>query len=474
MRWTALALFAAVCAGQPVRLHPDNPHYFLFGGKPAVFITSGEHYGAVLNGAFEFRRYLDTLSAAGLNYTRIFTGSYLEIPGSFGIERNTLAPAAESFVAPWVRQNGKFDLDTWNTAYFDRLKSFVTEAGKRGVVVEVTLFCSTYGEPQWKASPFHPANNNHAFQLAGYKRLNTPGNGGVLPFQEKLTRKIVGELNAFDNVIFEIQNEPWADRPFVAGVINPYLRVPARDMWPNSVDLADAASLEWQTRVSDWITSTEARLPKRHLIAQNVSNFRYAVRETVRGVSIVNFHYAFPEAATWNLWLNKAIGCDETGFIGKEDGAYRRQAWNFIVSGGSLFNHLDYSFSPGHEDGSDSQPASPGGGSAALRRQLGILSRIMNELPFLSMRPDAGAVACEGCVARTLSAPGRAYLVFVEGASPATLQLHLAPGTYEAVWVYTTSGQRSPIALAIAGGRTVSLPSPRFDEDIALVLKAMN
>ena len=45
----------------PLALHPDNPHYFLFRGKPTVLITSGEHYGAVLNLDFDYLRYLDAL-----------------------------------------------------------------------------------------------------------------------------------------------------------------------------------------------------------------------------------------------------------------------------------------------------------------------------------------------------------------------------------------------------------------------------
>jgi hypothetical protein len=32
----------------PIALHPDNGHYFRFRGKPAVLVTSAEHYGAVL------------------------------------------------------------------------------------------------------------------------------------------------------------------------------------------------------------------------------------------------------------------------------------------------------------------------------------------------------------------------------------------------------------------------------------------
>jgi hypothetical protein len=39
---------------EPLRLHPDNPHYFLYRGQPLLLITSGEHYGAVLNLDFDY------------------------------------------------------------------------------------------------------------------------------------------------------------------------------------------------------------------------------------------------------------------------------------------------------------------------------------------------------------------------------------------------------------------------------------
>ena len=66
----------------PLALHPDNPRYFLFRGKPTVLVTSGEHYGAVLNLDFDYVRYLDALAADGLNHTRMFSGAYREIPGT--------------------------------------------------------------------------------------------------------------------------------------------------------------------------------------------------------------------------------------------------------------------------------------------------------------------------------------------------------------------------------------------------------
>jgi len=60
---------------EPIRLDPHNPRYFLFRGRPTVLITSGEHYGSVMNVDFDYKKYLRTLAADGLNYTRLFGGS---------------------------------------------------------------------------------------------------------------------------------------------------------------------------------------------------------------------------------------------------------------------------------------------------------------------------------------------------------------------------------------------------------------
>ena len=65
-------------ASPALALHPDNPRYFLWRGKPTLLIGSGEHYGAVLNRRFDYRKYLDTLHRCGLNHTRVFTGLYVE------------------------------------------------------------------------------------------------------------------------------------------------------------------------------------------------------------------------------------------------------------------------------------------------------------------------------------------------------------------------------------------------------------
>ena len=465
---------------RPIRLDPANPHYFLFHGKAVVLVTSGEHYGAVLNLDFDYHKYLATLQADDLNYTRLFAGSYVEVPGkSFGILHNDLAPEPGRFLAPWARSEtpgyagggNKFDLDKWDSAFFARYHDFLAEAAKRGIVVEVTLFSSHYGEPQWQLSPFNPANNVNAIGAIEWKKVRTLENGGILAYQEKFARKLVREANEFDNVTFEIQNEPWSDRPVLADVINPYLFPPARDNFPNSVDLPDGLSMAWQARVVEWITQEESALPNHHLIAQNYSNFRLPVKNLLPGVDIVNFHYSYPEAVLLNYGLNKAISYDETGFLGRDDDAYRRQAWNFMLSGGSVFDGLDYSFTTGHEDGSFLEPNGPGGGSPALRRQLRVLRDFLQSFSLVDLRPDTRTVKqAPGVMGRVLSKPGKEYAVYLDGNGPTNLILELPPGEYSSEWLNAKTGSIEQMEGFIHKGGDRVLISPAFQNGIALRL----
>jgi hypothetical protein len=471
----------------PVSLHPKNPHYFLFRGKAVAFITSGEHYGAVLNADFDYRNYLTTIQADGLNYTRLFGGSYVEVPGkSFGILRNDLAPATGRFIAPWARSSmpgyagggNKFGLDRWDEEYFKRFHDFLASASERGIVVEISLFSSHYGDAQWDLSPFNPVNNVNKTEVVDWKKLHTLENGNVLAYQERYARKLVHEANAFDNLIFEIQNEPWSDRPAPGGLIgtvNPFLQPPGRDRFPNVAEVADELSLAWQARVAEWINSEESPLPNKHLIAQNYANFRLPVQELLPGVSIVNFHYAYPEAASWNYGLDKAISYDETGFMGRDDDSYRRQAWNFLFSGGGIFDALDYSFSTGHEDGSDTGPNGPGGGSHNLRRQLSVLSKFMQSLNLVEMHPDFRSVKLAGgTIPRVLSNPGQEYGIYLDGDGPAKVTLTLPAGRYSVAWTDIRTGISERTTELPSSGADVLVQSPSFQNGIALHLKRIS
>lgn len=384
----------------PISLHPQNPHYFLFRGKPTILITSGEHYGAVLNLDFNYVKYLDTLRRDGLNHTRTFTGAtYVEPQGSFNIDRNTLAPGPNRFLAPWARSDtpgyagggNKFDLSRWDEAYFKRWKEYLTAAGARGIIVEINLFTPFYGEKEWERSPFHEKNNVNGLGAIPKADVYTVDkHKGLLEVQERFVRKLVAELKSFDNIYYEICNEPYA-----TGV-------------PRN----------WEEKMIEIIVDAEKQLPAKHLISLNISNGSQKIKEPNPAVSIYNFHYSTPpDSVGMNYELNKVIGDNETGFHGVADDAYRMEGWDFLLAGGGLYNNLDYSFTAGAEDGSYRYPQTqPGGGGASLRRQLRILRDFIYSFDYLRMKPDNSVISSgnpSGKTARALVDPGKAYAVYV-------------------------------------------------------------
>jgi PA14 domain/Cellulase (glycosyl hydrolase family 5) len=399
------ALLCVAVSGQshqsrPISLHPENPHYFLWRGKPTILITSGEHYGAVLNLDFNYVSYLDALAKDRLNNTRIFTGAYAETSGNFSITNNTLAPAPNRLICPWARSGepgyagggNKFDLTRWDESYFNRLRDFVAKAGERGVVVEVNLFCPFYEDSMWRLSPMNARNNvNNVGDIARTNVYTLDKHGGLAPIQEAMTRKIVAELKDFDNVYYEICNEP-----YFGGV-----------------------TMEWQRRIADVITDAQKDFPHKFLISQNIANGSQKIDDPHPAVSIFNFHYAIPpDAVALNYHLNKVIGDNETGFRGTGDDPYRMEAWDFIVAGGALYNNLDYSFTVEHPDGTWTELPStmPGGGSMALRLQLRLLQDFISGFDFIRMKPDnrvIGGGLPTTMTARALVERGKAYAIYV-------------------------------------------------------------
>jgi len=459
------------CApAQPIRLHPTNNRYFEFKGKPVVLVTSAEHYGAVLNLDFDYKTYLKTLSDEGMNYTRIFAGSYVEIPGSFGIEKNTLAPATGRFIAPWKRTDepgtyegeNKFDLDTWNPEFFDRLNDFIREADNRGVFVEVTLFCSTYDDKAWLRHPFYPGNNVNNIGELARRESTTLKNSKLVEYQKKFVEKIVTELNEFDNFFWEIQNEPWADNG-VRGMRILKTHNIAGQNWAQFTELANRESLEWQKEVAKWITETENQLPKKHLIAQNYCNFKESLHEVMPNISILNFHYAWPDAVRLNYGWNRPVGFDESGFTGSDDETYLLQAWEFMVAGGALFNNLDYSFFVGHEDGKGINKA-PGGGSARLRAGLKILREFIESFDFIRMSPDVSIVYhSPGLEWQAMSEPGKQYAIVFSGKSSTHITLNLPKGKYTAEFIDPWTGDVIYSETLVSKGKPISAKVPVID-----------
>jgi hypothetical protein len=453
---------------EPIQLHPENPHYFLFRGQPTILLASAEHYGAVINLDFDYILYLDTLAEGAMNYTRIYPGAYFETVDYF-VKDNPLGPLPGRHILPWARSSeagyelggNKFDLDTWDTTYFDRLKDFVAEAGRRGIIVDI-----------WSKMPLYHENNIQGVGTCSYKDVQTLKDAALVTYHEAYVRKITREVNAFDNVILEVCDEP--------GLFG----------------LAESEYHPWLDRMIDVIVRTEQELPNRHLIAQQVCGVLEGPGDFSKDarVSVITGQYVWM-ASGGQLGgmrlldsvypVNKPIEENETAYYpiwyeeGDRVGAVRVEAWEFVVGGGAGYNHLNALYSTFN-------PAARETGNEAVIGIFKTLKTFMHsfDFPKMSIYFISGGIPT-GAFARCLCEPGKQYALYIHhsiridevrylvqpGQYQEKLVLVIPEGHYRAEWIDPTSGcvLRTDDILHVGGNCT--LKTPEYAIDMALRIK---
>ena len=182
----ATYLFVGAAFAGPIRLHPSNPHYYLFNGQPTVLITSAEHYGAVVNLDFNYVTVPGCPQGVRVELHASLAGSR---PGDgrricerqhHGSEAATDHRALGAQQRAWLYLwGGEFDLDKWDPAYFARLKDFITKAAERGIVVEICFF-NAQRSYRWPLSPLYHENNiqnEGKCEFEDFQTLKAPGSG---------------------------------------------------------------------------------------------------------------------------------------------------------------------------------------------------------------------------------------------------------------------------------------------------------
>ena len=470
-----LPLFVTRLNSEPIKLHPANPHYFLFNGQPTILITSAEHYGGVVNKDFDYVTYFDELKSYGLNYTRIYPGVLFEPLGKF-IEGNTLAPKPASLIVPWARSNvpgylvcgNKFDLDQWDPEYFKRLKDFITQAGARGIVVEICFFNSQYSDT-WPLSPLYYENNIQSVGKCSYLDAQTMKHADLIKRMDDYVSKITQEVNGFDNVILEICDEP--------------------SLFTSHTDAGP-----WVTHFVGVIKNAESNMPKKHMIAQEVEGSIDLSANP--DVSLIVGQYVWEggseqmggmRALDYEYGQNKAIELNETAYYpvwykGDVVAASRVEAWEFMVGGGAGFNHLNGRYTV--ED-----PAGKTPDNAQVLAALRNLKNFIHSFDFLKMHLDKTFIVSgvpSGAHCRLISQIGEQYALYLHhskleernhyyiatpGSYSENLVLNLPAGTYKEDWVDPASGSvvRTNTFTHPGGNRTCTTPT--YSVDIALRIK---
>jgi len=252
----------------PLRVSPDNPHYFVDSSTAKITYLTGSHTWSNLqdNGLsdpppiFNYSEYLDFLVANNHNFFRLWTWEeakwFTETTEDYWFE-----PLPYSRVGTELAKDGKpkFDLTKFERAYFERLRQRVIEARDRGIYVSIMLFNGwsiqnprqlLENEPRqlgnpWQGHPYHRDNNING--IDGDPNRNERGEEthtlqipAVTALQEAYVRKVIDTVNDLDNVLYEISNE------------------------------SQGGSHDWQYHLINYIKNYEKSKPKEHPVGMTV------------------------------------------------------------------------------------------------------------------------------------------------------------------------------------------------------------
>jgi hypothetical protein len=460
-----------------ISVHPSG-HYFVYHGEPVILITSDHTYAAVITPNFDYVTFLNTLAAAGMNFTRIYPGAY---PGT--------GWTGEPLILPWAKSVEElYDLDIWDPDYFYRLHGFMNHALSRGIIVDIVLFNGfgtdkekTYQE-RWELCALNDTNNVQ--KGVGTKRdyFCTLQEESLVNYQKAYVHKLVTELNRYDNLIYDIADEPDFFNMIPESLVNPWICVMLEE-----------------------VLDTEANLPVKHLIGQthhpsleDGEGTEYKDWCTDPRTSWISVEYTFGlKDFSTEYAMNKPYVLIETvspvanpiGFWKSGYGvdAARVHAWAFLVAGGIGF--MEYN--------DDYDPAKPSGGPVTdeILRQKKVLLDFLYGFDFTRMSYYTGfsginhqpirdtTIAWASAMAET----GKQYVMYINysyidcsvapgfyhvmpGQYQETVTLNNVPsGNYSIEWVNPSDGNllERPVLKTHPGG-SITLKTPLFSVDIAL------
>ena len=224
-------------------VHPGNPRYVMVKDDPnrkAVCLNGAHTWAEFQTYRQETFDYNDWLTELG-SWRHNFMRGWIWEDGFYS-------------PLPHAKVGNKYDLTKYDSAFFDRLKTRIRDAGRHGLYVGVMLFqgWSVIGEERsrtplpWPTHPFHPDNNINGINGdpvgdGNGQEIHTLQIPAVTRLQEAYVRKFIDELNDFDNIVWEIGNECNRD------------------------------SAPWQYHMVDVIKRYEATKPKQHLVWLNLS-----------------------------------------------------------------------------------------------------------------------------------------------------------------------------------------------------------
>jgi hypothetical protein len=487
-----LYLMAAACNNSSISVCPENPHYFYYRDKPVVLITSDHHYGAVIDKDFDYVKFLDYLALNGMNLTRIYPGAMFE-PTDKYLPGNPLGPRPGRQLLPWAKSSQpganpflaesgqpscKYDLNKWNEAYFVRLRDFVAYARKKDIIVEIPFFNGMYNDCWPLMAMYHENNIQNIGQYedkeCGLFTSTDIRNQDVVKYQKTYIKKITTELNEFDNLIYDI-----CDEPSLQGL-------PGGSV----LFLPDGQVRPWINEMKEAFLQAEELLPKRHLLGQTVQNLSPDCSNE-SWCKWLPTEYVKPaeKALNLNYKNNKPLINVESNYYGisltknvYDVDAIRLEGWWFMLGGGAGCINLNGEFYRGQESGSVNT-------QSYIIPQKKVLKNFMDsfDLVGLSRFTDFSGTSSDA-FCNVLAEDGKQYALYTfhgayegewgahfipdPGSYQDTLILNKIPsGDYFLEWIEPSSGLVMNSEMLSWKGGNLTLVTPVYVLDVAMRMR---
>ena len=222
----------SVAIAGPLIVSNVNPRYFTVASEDAadqqaVHLTGSHIWHNFHDGMgpgpncddttdiLDFDDYLNFLKEHGHNFIRLWRWELFRSQAAGGNYHLCMTPQPWARTGPGEAKDGKpkFNLDSFDSTYFDRLRERVITAGDEGIYVAIMFFDGwalhlSPAPDNVEGHPFHALNNINGVginSIVDYQVL--PLDPRVQTYQEAFIKKVVDTVQDLPNVLYEVANE---------------------------------------------------------------------------------------------------------------------------------------------------------------------------------------------------------------------------------------------------------------------------
>jgi hypothetical protein len=473
----------AYSANGPLSPYTANPFYWQDGsGDPIVLIGGSDHDSIFQWNYNALVTHLDLLKASGGNYIRNTMNSRSWDPiNDFQVD---------GYPQPFAKTGNIFDLDQWNTVYWNKLRTFLDETQQRGIIVQLEFWdMAPIVQPSaWPTTPWNPKNNvNYTVQNTRLK-ISPRGNSNeflntipslnndslVLFYQQKYVEKVLSIASQYDHILYQIDNET-----FMSSNVSTYWANYIRSLAAKPIYIAESRryrpptykltnfQLASETEISNAINNPQTF---NYLdISQNGGNsgqkhydnlvwYRNQVKNSaIRPINHVKtYRFNWP---TGTEFKNRTEATQAEGIA---------KFWRTIFGGAASVRFHRF----------NTKTPKPGIGLTVLgQAQIKSARMFLDAINIFAMAPNNNVLSSRSKnEAYALANVGQQYAVYFTGQGDriANINLSSAPGTFTQRWL-NVSNKTWQASTTVNGGSSLTLQTPQqFGQWVVVLTRSGN